>query len=217
MTGTDRPLNRLHPDSGDSGHPGDPRGPEPVFWILRHGQSRANAEHLIISRPGPRALEWAALTELGRDQARRAAAEEVLGPQAVLVSSDYARALQTAQIVAAAWGAPEPQTDTRLRERDFGSLEEGPDTAYGTVWAADQGQGELPEGVETAAQVAARTQALVQDLRAQYPGRQIVLVAHGDVLQITQAWFSGRPPQEHRALPHLDNAQLRRLGYAPEA
>ncbi|WP_144935296.1 histidine phosphatase family protein [Rothia kristinae] len=58
---------------------------------------------------------------------------------------------------------------------------------------------------------APRTRSLVRELAQRHPGADVVLVAHGDVLQITQAWTAGRPPAEHRSLPHLGNAELRRL------
>ena len=59
---------------------------------------------------------------------------------------------------------------------------------------------------------AARTRSLVREFAQLHPGADVVLVAHGDVLQITQAWTAGRPPPaEHRSLPHLGNAELRRL------
>ena len=41
----------------------------------------------------------------------------------------------------------------------------------------------------------------------------VVLVAHGDVLQILQTAFSAEiEPAAHRSLPHLPNAELRSLG-----
>ncbi len=58
---------------------------------------------------------------------------------------------------------------------------------------------------------AALTRSLVRELTQRHPGADVVLVAHGDVLQITQAWTAGPPPAEHRSLPHLGKAELRRL------
>jgi len=42
-------------------------------------------------------------------------------------------------------------------------------------------------------------------------GWHVVLVAHGDVLQIMQTAFARRDCREHRQLEHLDTATLRRL------
>ena len=43
-------------------------------------------------------------------------------------------------------------------------------------------------------------------------GADVVLVAHGDVLQIALALGAGRDPHDHREVPHLGNAELRELG-----
>lgn len=196
--------------------------PTPVrLWALRHGESRANAEGVIVSRPGRRAFEWAGLTELGRAQAAKTATAHPLGPRAVVISSDFARALQTAQIVAKTWGTAAPAIDARLRERDFGSLEGERAERYAEVWDADaRGEG-WASGVEHPDAVARRTADTVRELLdGSHPalppteGRtplDVVLVAHGDVLQILQAWMSGHPASWHRTLPHLGNAELRAL------
>ena len=39
----------------------------------------------------------------------------------------------------------------------------------------------------------------------------VVLVAHGDVLQILQTRFACVDPRTHRSLPHLETAPLRSL------
>ena len=42
----------------------------------------------------------------------------------------------------------------------------------------------------------------------------VVLVAHGDVLQIAQTAFADVDPRTHRSLEHLETATLRKL-HAP--
>ena len=42
-------------------------------------------------------------------------------------------------------------------------------------------------------------------------GRDILLVSHGDTLQILEAGFLRMDPSAHRQLPHLDTAQIREL------
>jgi broad specificity phosphatase PhoE len=65
--------------------------------------------------------------------------------------------------------------------------------------------------VESAAAVLARTTALVADLERRYSGGDILLVAHGDPLQILQAGFLGLAPSRHRSLPPLETAEIRLL------
>lgn len=183
------------------------------LWGLRHGESRANVEQIVVSRPGPRAFEWASLTDLGRQQAEETARSNRMPSDTLLITSDFARARETAQIAAEIWGTGPVRIDTRLRERDFGSLEDGPAARYDEVWAADSEDRGWPDGVETPHGVAARTRALVESLIGDPEGEasEIVLVAHGDVLQIMEAWMKGLDPSQHRSLPHLRNAELRPL------
>lgn len=181
------------------------------LWALRHGESYANQKGIIVSQPGAPAFDWAKLTEFGRKQAANTARSSSFPSDVLVVSSDFARARETAEIAASIWGAGEPHIDLRLRERDFGSLEGGPSALYECVWAADTHGGPLPAGVETATEVALRTRSLVEELSLPNSSSDIVLVAHGDVLQITQAWLNNLEPTAHRSLPHLRNAELRPL------
>lgn len=185
------------------------------LWVLRHGESTANVEGLIVSVPGPRALTEVGLTARGREQARQAAREgfaQGLGAETVVVASDFARALQTAEEFAAGLGAAPPRVDQRLRERSFGAHDEGPASAYEQIWQVDRERGTHEGEVEQVADVAARVSAALvaaDELAQQTP---VVLVAHGDVLQIALAVGAGRDPHEHREVPHLGNAELRRIG-----
>ncbi|MDN6400286.1 MAG: histidine phosphatase family protein, partial [Brachybacterium sp.] len=97
------------------------------IWVLRHGESTANVEGLIVSVPGPRALAEVGLTPRGREQARQAgrgAIDQGLGADTLVISSDFARARQTAEEFAGVLGAREPRLDPRLRERCFGNHDE---------------------------------------------------------------------------------------------
>ncbi|MGO1283729.1 MAG: histidine phosphatase family protein [Brachybacterium sp.] len=184
-------------------------------WVLRHGESTANVEGLIVSVPGPRALTEVGLTPLGRAQAREAAdvgAAQGLGPGTVVVSSDFARALQTAEEFAGGLGTAAPSLDQRLRERSFGRHDEGPASAYDQVWEIDRGRGAHGHEVEQVSAVAARVLAVLREADEIARTAPVVLVAHGDVLQIALAIGAGMDPHDHRDVPHLANAELRELG-----
>lgn len=183
--------------------------------MLRHGESTANVEGLIVSVPGPRALTEVGLTPLGRAQAREAAdvgAAQGLGPGTVVVSSDFARALQTAEEFAGGLGTAAPSLDQRLRERSFGRHDEGPASAYDQVWEIDRGRGAHGHEVEQVSAVAARVLEVLREADEIARTAPVVLVAHGDVLQIALAIGAGMDPHDHRDVPHLANAELRELG-----
>jgi len=84
------------------------------------------------------------------------------------------------------------------------------------VWAADAvDPGHAADNVEPASAVLDRATALVADLDRRHSDRDILLVSHGDTLQILQAGFHGIDPARHRALAHLGTAEIRRLARKP--
>lgn len=186
--------------------------------VLRHGESTANVEGVIVSSPGARALTEVGLSRRGREQAAEAgrrARDAGLDAGTIVLSSDFARAAETAAVFAAELGARGARIDARLRERDFGPFDEGPASAYDDIWAADAAGRSGEHGVEPVASVARRVGAVLAEADAlAADGRSVVLVAHGDVLQIALALGEGRDPHEHREVPHLGNAELRELGTA---
>jgi len=190
------------------------------FHAMRHGQSKANEAGVIVSSIGSDRRGDYGLSELGRRQARAAADACGLPADTLIFSSDFSRAWQTAEIAAARLGAAEATVAEELRERCFGALEGGPVAGYATVWRVDEASDEAGaggvEGVEPAAAVLDRATALVARLERRYAGRDILLVSHGDTLQILQAGFLGLDPARHRRLPPLATAEIRELRLAGE-
>jgi probable phosphoglycerate mutase len=192
------------------------------YHAMRHGQSKANEAGVIVSRiETDRGGDWG-LSELGRRQALAAAEASGLSADTVICSSDFSRARQTAEIMRAHLGAAEVTISAALRERCFGELEGTSAANYARVWAADNagaghqcaGHGcaeHAVGGIESAAAVLDRATALVADLERQYRGRDILLLSHGDTLQILEAGFLRMDPSAHRQLPHLETAQIREL------
>jgi broad specificity phosphatase PhoE len=207
------------------------------FSVMRHGQSTANARGVIVSCIDNDRRGDYGLTELGRQQALAAVRGCGLPAETVICSSDFSRARQTAEVVRAHLGAAEVGVAEALRERCFGDWEGTPTANYARVWAADAadaadaavaavaageasageggagegGAGRADGGVEPAAAVLDRVTAFIVELERRYSGRDILLVSHGDTLQILQAGFLRMDPSGHRSLPHLATAEIRQL------
>jgi len=182
---------------------------------MRHGQSKANVQNVIVSCIDNDDPSRYGLTDLGRQQALAAARRAALPNDTVICCSEFARALQTALIVATALGATDVMVTEALRERCFGDWEGTASDNYAAVWAADRASPDHSERhVEPASAVLARVTAFVMTLEQRYSGREIVFVSHGDTLQILQAGFSRMNPGQHRDLPHLEPAEIRRLHLA---
>lgn len=84
------------------------------IYLIRHGQTAGNAERRLQTPDVP-------LDEAGLEQARRLGERLREAGIARVVSSDYARAHQTAEAVVRATGAPH-EVEPLLRERNFGQL-----------------------------------------------------------------------------------------------
>ncbi len=148
------------------------------------------------------------LTERGREQARALGAALGRRSFARVLTSPLARAAETAKLA----GFDAEERD-ELREWDYGAYEgrrtvdireERPGW---TLWADG-----VPEG-ETAAEVAARVDAVLDELRAT-DGAALV-VAHGHLLRVLAVRWLGLGPEAGRLLA-LDPATVSVLGYERE-
>lgn len=106
-----------------------------------------------------------------------------------------------------------PCVDTRLRERYFGELEGQGDDRYPSIWALDAEDGEHTQHqVEAVSAVAKRMQAVIDEWEQKTSGETIVLVSHGDPLQILLTALANKPLTQHREQPALLPASITRVG-----
>jgi probable phosphoglycerate mutase len=181
------------------------------YFVMRHGQSKANVAGVIVSRIDTDRGGDFGLSALGREQARTAATASGLPAGTLICSSDFARARETAEVVREVIGAPAVTLAEALRERYFGDWDGTSTENYATVWADDEA-GRTSDGAEPVTSVLDRTTAFVARLEKERQDHDILLVSHGDALQILQAGFRHLNPARHRSLPHLETAEIRRLG-----
>jgi glucosyl-3-phosphoglycerate phosphatase len=182
------------------------------YYALRHGRSEANEAGIIISNPEEGTRCWG-LTDQGRRQVGEGISHCGLGKDTLLVSSDFLRTWETALLAAELLACPAPKKDARLRERFFGDYDGRENTHYNLVWDEDlKDSYNKKAGVESPTEVQARFSAVVKELEESYIDRDIVLVSHGDALQIGQTWFEGCDVREHRSLDHLKTGEVRLLG-----
>ena len=186
------------------------------YFAMRHGQSMANVAGKIVSDPAIGESDYG-LSDYGRHQVLESAedfAKSLPGCSKIrIISSDFLRARETADLLAESLGSEvEVQFVTELRERYFGEFDGQSDRNYQRVWELDKDNPEHQVfGVESVNSVWGRVERLITSLEQQNRGEQFVLVAHGDVLQIAQTLFLGVAAEQHRKLPHLDVAEIRHL------
>jgi len=183
------------------------------YFVMRHGQSLANLQQLIVSHP-QNGIDAYGLSEHGMMQARESVqACSRFNSNLLIVSSDFRRARETAEIAQELLGSTNSlQFDQRLRERNFGEWELTPDSAYPLIWARDEVNPDNDEkGIESPNQVMARVTTLVCEYEEKNSGVTILLISHGDALQILQTAFSKQDASEHRRQQHLETAEIREI------
>ncbi|MCA9977788.1 MAG: alpha-ribazole phosphatase [Chloroflexota bacterium] len=162
--------------------------------LVRHGETDLNAHHQFQGQMDM------PLNDHGRMQAQALHPLLVAEPIAAVYVSDLQRAEETRALVLAGRDIA-TITDQRLRELNFGAWEgltyddiQAQDAAALAAWEADMLNHAPPRG-ETLAQFAARVQAVVADIRAQYAdGETVLVVAHGGVLQLILCAALNLPP-----------------------
>lgn len=101
-----------------------------------------------------------------------------------------------------------------LDERNFGQrLELTGKENYQLVYEADrEDPGQTDFGVENTLHVRERVGNFVADTEDRIKGgTTIILITHADVGVVLQTVFEGLPPNAHRKLPKLKNAEIRQL------
>ena len=181
------------------------------YLLMRHGHSQANAQQKIISSP-ERGLTNYGLSEQGEQQLVDVLAQWRWPEPTRVVHSDFLRTTQTAARVAAAF-ALNMQKEERVRERHFGELDGQTDSYYPEVWAFDaQSAVHTQWQVEPVSRVAARMCAALDALEQRFEGETVLVVSHGDPLQILLTALAGKPLTQHREQPALLPASITLVG-----
>ena len=183
--------------------------------VIRHGETSWNVATRI---QGHRDI---ALNDTGRWQAAQVARALGSEPIAAVYASDLMRAHATGASIADAAGAP-LHAEPGLRERNFGMLE-GRTFAEIEADLPEQAQRWrkrdphfAPEGGESLTLLQARIAEITARLAARHLGEQIVLVAHGGVLDVLYRLATGQALQAPRTWL-LTNAAINRLLWTPQA
>ncbi|MGE0709399.1 MAG: histidine phosphatase family protein [Planctomycetota bacterium] len=179
---------------------------------LRHGESEANVAGIVLSDPAA-GVPGYGLTARGRAQVQASvAASAGLDAATWIVCSDFRRARESAEEAAAVLGAGAPELRPALRERWFGAHEGQRNDRYEQVWARDREDPDHTEqGVESARAVARRVATLIVALERERQGATILLVSHGDALQLLQTALLRLSPGTHRERPHWGPGEVRPL------
>ncbi|MEU1018935.1 bifunctional RNase H/acid phosphatase [Streptomyces sp. NPDC005898] len=171
-------------------------GAPATFVLLRHGETALTPQKRFSGSGG----SDPSLSDVGREQARRAAAAfAARGTIQAIVSSPLRRCRETAHAVAARLGL-DVGVEEGLRETDFGAWE---GLTFGevrerhpeqlTAWLASPEA--APPGGESFAAVAHRVAAARDRLTKAYAGRTVLLVTHVTPIKTLVRLALGAPPE----------------------
>jgi probable phosphoglycerate mutase len=177
---------------------------------IRHGETAWNVDSRIQGQ-----LDIG-LNDTGRWQAQRVGQALAGEPISAIYSSDLSRAHSTAQPIAEKAGVP-VIPHQGLRERSFGMFEGKTfDEIHATwpehaqAWRKRVPEWQPPEGGESLVELRARVKRTLEELAARHPGEQIVVVAHGGVLDALYRVATGQDVNSPRTW-ELPNGAINRL------
>jgi probable phosphoglycerate mutase len=188
--------------------------------LVRHGESNTTVARRI---GGPRTCSG--LTELGEQQAARlrdrwSASGEVAVD--VIIASQYRRARQTADIVAAAFPGAPVEVEPDFGEHDPGPecdgltftefVERHPDAAR--AWELQDPHAEVFPGGETLGQFHDRVITALQRTVARHSERTVLVACHGGVIDAVLRHVVGAPPMGVFEI-HTRNTAITELEWTP--
>jgi len=152
-------------------------GPLVITYLLRHGQTSLSASYRVNGD----ARLAVSLDEAGREQCRRARAAIPVAEIGSCVSSEFPRAVETAELILQSAKVP-VTADRRLNEIDYGVFEAGPFGEY-AAWLRQHGPHGRPPGATESEREAIRR--MLDGLRSAValPSPRIV-VTHGLALSV---------------------------------
>lgn len=177
------------------------------LYLLRHGQTEFNVKKLVQGRCD------SPLTDLGRQQARAAAAwlkAHSVVPDKV-VSSPLGRAMDTASLAACELLGPDAAVEPceGIIERSYGTFEEGPHDALPTdVW--DPGEDLVPFGGEGSRALQERMVGALTNLMGSEGIETLLAVSHGSA---SRQFIKAAAPEGFELPTKLPNCAIMIFGF----
>ena len=185
------------------------------YFIIRHGESKANVAGILLSHPKEGTISFG-LSKKGKKQVKNSILKSrkngILDSDVIIYSSDFLRAKETAEIAKELLGIKKINFHKKLRERYFGKLDKTALINITEAWEHDEkNPNHKHKSIESPNKILKRTLVVINQLEKKYKNKKILLVSHGDVLQILHTYFFKKPVSQHRKIRHLETAEIREL------
>lgn len=176
-----------------------------ALYFVRHGQTDWNAEKRIMGRTD------IPLNEQGRRQAEEVRNNLANKALVAIFASPLSRALETAKIIAEKHSNVSLTIAPELIERDFGEFEGlvNDGNYFFGLWSYGNDDETIKQG-ETTKQVQQRVDAFIDRIRGEYEDNDALLVAHGGVGVMIEAYFRGLPEDGNLLSYASGNGEVRK-------
>ena len=159
------------------------------LFAARHGQTQWNVDNKICG------VTDVPLTEEGWAQARALAEKTVDLELDLVICSTMLRAKQTASAVAEKLNIPVIE-DARLVEQNYG-IYEGMDRKTAGFLENKRHFAVRYPGGESMMDVAHRIYGLLEDVKREHDGKNVLLVCHGGILRLVRSYFETMTNEEY--------------------
>ena len=161
------------------------------LYFVRHGQTYWNVENKICGATD------SPLTPLGHEQAVRTG--KMLLEEGIrfdqIICSPLSRAFETARHISEITGVP-VRIDERLKEQNFGKYESTPRDGEEFLLAKENFADPYGNG-ESMLHLAQRVYNLLDEIKADPQGRDILLVAHNGIARVVESYFRPMSNREY--------------------
>jgi broad specificity phosphatase PhoE len=178
-----------------------------VIHLVRHGEVY-NPQQVFYAR-----LPRFGLSQRGREQAQAAGAYLAQHPIAALFSSPLLRARQTAQIIAQTCQLAPVKQSKHLLEVHTPYQGQSYSVLEAIQWDIYR---DIAPDYEQPADLVARLQCFVAQVKRDYAGQTVVAVTHGDIVVFAQLWARGLPLTQANRMsirPYPQHASLTTLSF----
>jgi probable phosphoglycerate mutase len=168
------------------------RDTKQTLWFVRHGESTWNASGFVQGQAsGP------VLTRKGRAEAAQIVGRLAGASIAAIYTSDLQRARETAEIVGRVVQIA-PQSDPALRERNFGQAQGRPHSELPSATSGIEidrvvDADARPTEGESLTELYERVATFIDELEVRAPAGDVLVVTHGGVIRVAQAYCNGIP------------------------
>lgn len=175
-----------------------------MIYFVRHGQTEDNANGNLLTG-------WSAtpLNAKGFAQAREVSEDLKDVRFDICFCSPLLRTKQTLYEILKYHKNLNVVYDDRLKERDYGEITGQPASVCKfRRWNAND---EIPYKMETIPEMFDRIASFYNDLKRNYKGKNILIVAHSGVGRMTHFYFNGKPKDNDYSNFELGNAKVMKI------